>query len=319
MFTSLLAIWQQLPEATRERISSGLRHTGVPYCASYLAKYKEVHDSTNFCGNLPSIKEEYEKSTGQRRASLANQFDKVVDSLVMKNGVKKTTYSMRQLGILAALVEEERFSCHKEPVTVLDIPSSTGIASLDFYDLLVKFYKVRAYVLGDLYFTVLYDRERECIFDEEGNLLQVKLRNGFFSLYRPHSLGDRYNIWAGCLLIPLGVASSYLRRKYPYRPENDYQAIALLHPDVEKRLGDGSLSVRRMDVFKVIEDKFDIIISFNLLQRNYFPVERIQRGIENLKNALNEDGLLIMGNTESYSVSRKVGGELVVVKREGEF
>jgi chemotaxis methyl-accepting protein methylase len=74
-----------------------------------------------------------------------------------------------------------------------------------------------------------------------------------------------------------------------------------------------------MDVFEPIKDAFDLIISFNLLQENYFSRERIEAGMANLRDALEENGLLIMGDTEAYSVSRKVNGELLVVKREGQF
>lgn len=314
MRPTLTAFWERLPEAAQTK----MRRTGVPYCVRYVARYREVHDAQNFCGNLPRIKDEYRESTGRRRADLARQFDRVVDSLVMKNGVKKTTYSRRQAGMLAELLKDEQVRCHKDAVTVLDVPSSVGTASLDFYDLLARCHEIRAYVLGDLYFSVLYDGER-CIFDEDGDLLQVKLRKSFFSIYRPHCSGDVYNRTADCLLLPLRLASWYWKRRYAYRRDKSYRVIPLIHPDVESRVGAGSVTVRRMDVFKPIQDRFDIIISFNLLQRNYFPLEQIQAGVENLKNALNDGGLLIMGTTESYCVSRRIGGELRVVRREGEF
>ncbi len=72
-------------------------------------------------------------------------------------------------------------------------------------------------------------------------------------------------------------------------------------------------------MFKNIDEKFDVIFSFNLLQKNYFPEELIQIGIENLNNALSEGGLLIMGNTESFSVSYKTKGRLHIKQKEGEF
>jgi hypothetical protein len=315
MLSRLIALSKRLPESTRER----LRRTGIPYCASYLAKYREVHDVRTFCGDLPSVKDAYTKSTGQEKTQLAGRFDKIIDSLVMRNGVKKTTYSGRQARILAALLEDERLRCEKDVIRVLDVPSSAGTASLDFFELLRRHYRRCTYVLGDLHFRVLYDRERECIFDEDGALLQVRLNRTFFSIYRPHCLGDAYKGCAALLLSPLDLVSRRLRKRFPYREDNGYSVITLLHPEVERRLAEGALCMRRMDVFEPIKDAFDLIISFNLLQENYFSRERIEAGMANLRDALEENGLLIMGDTEAYSVSRKVNGELLVVKREGQF
>ena len=59
-----------------------------------------------------------------------------------------------------------------------------------------------------------------------------------------------------------------------------------------------------------------MILSFNFLQPNYFPREQIAPGVANLTNALNEQGFLIIGNDESFSVAQKRAGKLVVIKED---
>jgi chemotaxis methyl-accepting protein methylase len=74
-----------------------------------------------------------------------------------------------------------------------------------------------------------------------------------------------------------------------------------------------------MDVFQPISGSYDLILSFNLLQESYFPRETIEAGISNLAASLNEGGLLIMGNTESFLALQKKGGSLIPRLREGSF
>src|SRR3972149_733457 len=319
MFTSLLKLWNLFPVPFQDRIYLALKPTGFPYFISYIAKYKEAHRLSNFAGNILSVREEYLLSPGCKKKLLSHKFDAIIDSLVMKNGVKKTTYAMRQNSILSNVFSEKRCRIEKDKIKILDIPSSIGTASLDILEMLSKYYTISSYVLGDLYFKIYYDKNRECIYDEEGNLLQVKFRKQFFSIYRPNTSGDVFHGVAYCLLLPLSLISWYLKRKYTWAAQNNFDSIILIHPDVEDRLKSGELKVMEIDVFKEIEEKFDIIISFNLLQKNYFSDNLIRAGIENLKNALNEDGLLIMGNTESFSVSKKIKGELQLIGEQGKF
>lgn len=319
MLASLLRLWRRLPESIQERIHRTLRPTGIPYLASYAAKYQHSHGLKNFAGNLPLVKRAYLESAGREKETWLEQFHDIIDNLVMRNGVTKTTYSMRQAKILLRVLSDERCRVKKEAIRVLDIPSSVGTASIDIYGLLSKHYKINSYVLGDLFLHIYCDLERGCIYDEEWNLLQVKFAGQFFSIYRPHVSGDVYSILAYCFMLPVNVFSWYLKQRYKRVASNDYCPIVLIHPEVECRLSDGVFKVVKMDVFKDIDEKFDMIISFNLLQRSYFQDELIQLGTINLTNALTEGGLLIMGNTESFAVARKVDGKLFLIEKEGDF
>lgn len=317
--SKFMKLWKRLPKFAQEKIYRALKPTGIPYLVGYATKYKRSHDVNNYAGNLLPAKQAYHKSTGAEKESYLAQFHAIIDNLVMTNGVTKTTYSMRQAHILSRVLGDERCRIKKNVIRVLDVPSSIGTASLDIFRLLSEQYGIDSYVLGDLYFKIYCDLERGCIYDEERNLLQVKLKHHFFSIYRPHLSGDIYNAVAHCFLWPVDMVSWYFKRRYRYAMTNNYYPVELIHPEIDGRLKDGVFKVAKLDVFKNIEDKFDMIISFNLLQRSYFPVGLIQLGVENLKNALNEGGLLIMGNTESFSVARKNNGGLLLIDKEGEF
>jgi hypothetical protein len=206
-----------------------------------------------------------------------------------------------------------------EAIRVLDVPSSIGIASLDTYDFLSQQYKISSYVLGDICFELLYDRDRECVFDDAGNLLQVRRNDHFFSLYRPHTSGAFYNVFASGLLAPLAFKTWLAKRRFPFIPGSRNVPILILHSEVEARVRQGLFQLQKVDVFSQVQGEFDLILSFNLLQKNYFSQNQIDIGIDNLKKALSENGLLIMGNDNSFCVSKKIGEKLVVLERNGDF
>jgi hypothetical protein len=312
-------LWKRLPVSVRERVVLASSWTGLPQVLSYIATYHETHDLGNFAGNLIVVHQQYSRSAADGKEKLAKHFDKIVEHLVMPNGVHKTTYPLRQHNLLAKVLADEQCRPQKSAITVLDVPSSSGVAALDSIAMLRQYYTISAYVLGDLSFHIYYDTGRECVFDEAFNLLQVRHQRRFFSIHRGHRSGDVYNLLTGALLFPLDVVAWYLRRKYPYSPNSHTVPLSLIHPDVDARLRGGDLSLSKMDIFKGVGGHYDLILSFNLLQRNYFPRDQIARGIENLTNALNEQGFLIVGNDASFSVAQKRKGKLVLIRQEGRF
>ena len=309
-------LWRSLPRSVREWISPSSRWPGLAYVLSYIATYDETHDLGTFAGNLVVVHQRYSGSSTDEKEKLEKQFDKIMEGLAMPNGVQKMTRRLRQHSILAKVLADERCRPQKSAITVLDVPSSSGVAALDSFEMLRQYYMIRAYVLGDLGFHVHYDTARECVFDEDFNLLQVRLGKRFFSIYRGHRSGDVYTPLTGALLFPLDVVAWYLKKRYVYSTKSQTVPLFLIHPDVDSRLKRGDFSLSRIDVFKGIGEHYDLILSFNFLQRNYFPREQIARGVANLTNALNEQGILIMGNDESFSVAQKRAGKLVVIKED---
>lgn len=310
---ALRRLWSACPGGLRR----ALLRTGVPYVVAFLARYRRAHSLENFAGSLPELKADYQGGPPERRPALSARFDAIVDALVMPNGVRKTTYSRRQEEVLAGVLAREAAKLNGRAIRVLDIPSSAGTDSVRSYAVIRERYPIASYVLGDLCFEIVYDPRRRCVFDDEGNLLQVGLSRQFFSIYRAHASGDLYSWLTGILLLPLDTCASYLKRRYPYAESEESIRIRVVHPDVEALVSEGVFRLAKMDVFGAINGTYDLILSFNLLQRNYFPPERIALGVENLGRALEEGGLMVIGNTESYVTWRKRGGKLIPLLREG--
>jgi len=312
-------LWKRLPLSVRGRVYLASRWTGLLHVLSHLATYDETHDLGTFAGNLVVVHQQYSESSADEKEKLEKQFDKIMEGLVMPNGVQKTTRRLRQHSILAKVLADERCRPQKSAITVLDVPSSSGVVALDSIAMLRQYYTIRAYVLGDLCFHIYYDTGRECVFDEDFNLLQVRLGTRFFSIHRGHRSGDVYTPLTAVLLFPLDVVAWFLKKKCVYSQESHTVPLPLIHPDVDAGLRRGDFSLSKVDVFKGIKEHYDLILSFNLLQQNYFPQEQIARGVENLTNALNEQGFLIMGNDTCFSVAQKREGKLVIIKEEGRF
>ena len=135
----------------------------------------------------------------------------------------------------------------------------------------------------------------------------------FFSLYRSGTSGDRYTGLTACLSFPHSVAAWYMRKRYRFEPINAYyRRLLIVHPEVERVLGDGVYRLEKMDVFEPIPGFYDLILSFNLLQRSYFPSDKIDAGVKNLAQSLREGGVLIIGNDwESFRALQKRGGLLI--------
>jgi chemotaxis methyl-accepting protein methylase len=313
MLSALRSLWRRLPDNFRRTIV----RTGLPYAASFVSHYKENHRIANFAGSLEQMKVAYADSRAETRAELLHQFDSVVDALVMPNAIRKTTYANRLTNSVAAVLSAIKLP-HSE-IRVLDLPASTGIASTQSLALLLERYRVASYVLGDLYHKILYDPRSRCIFDEQGNLLQVAFSNHYFSLYRGQVTGDEYTFLSACLLFPHSVVAWYLRRRHRFEPGNEYRRLLVVHPEVEGILDRGVFRLEEMDIFQPIVGSYDLILSFNLLQRNYFAPDIIEIGVNNLAAALCEGGVLIMGNTESFHALQKQGSSLISRLREGSF
>jgi hypothetical protein len=325
LLRSLRILYHRLPLTLRMGVRAWInrvsRATGILYVWEYLRYYKRIHQLHHFAGNIPLIKEEYRKSTRQDQLVLAEQFRSIIKFLVMRNGVTKITLAGRHNKILETVLRDDRFRVKQPAVKVLDVPSSVGLSSLDAWDLLTKYYMISSYVLGDLFFTILYDMERGCIFDDNGYLLQVRFKTQFVNIYQPYTSGSEYTALSYLLMLPFRIRSWYLKRKYKFNPYNNYKRILLTHPEIDRKLNadNGQFHIKKMDALEPIDEKFDIILSFNLLIRDYFPEGIRKRGIRNLGHALKEGGLLVVGNDDTFTGLRKINGSLTTIGQCGDF
>jgi hypothetical protein len=311
--------WRNLPLYIRIPIHQMLKPFGISFCITYAGKYLERHQQNNFVGNFLDLKIEYVKSTEERKNEITSQFLKIIDTLVFKNGVRKTNYSKRQTKILLSIIKNNKLDIKKDTINVLDLPSSIGLASADFYTVLNKHFSIKKYVLADLYHEILFDPDRNCVFDKAGNLLQVKLNENYFSIYRPHISGNEFTIFTHLFLFPLNFISFYFKKKFKLKESKSLKSILLLHPEIECKVKEGIFYLLTIDVFAKIIGSYDLILSFNLLQRNYFPASMIKKGILNLGNSLNDNGILVVGNTELYSVYRKINNNIKLIENNGKF
>jgi hypothetical protein len=309
----LRSAWRKVPDNLRTPIV----RSGLPYAASFLSRYGERQRIANFAGNLEKLKDAYSRSGAEARAELSRQFDSIVDALVMTNAVTKTTYANRLTRTLAAVLSAIELP-HTD-IRVLDLPASTGIASLQSIALLQQKYRLASYVLADKYHAVVYDPRRRCIFDADGNLLQVAFEKYYFSIYRSQVFGNEHTLLSSCLLFPHRAVAWYLRKRYRYEPGREYRRLLVVHPEVDGLLEQGVVRLEELDVFRPIPGSYDLILSFNLLQRNYFPPDIIEKGVNNLGASLCEGGVLVMGNTESFLALQKRDGALIARLQEGSF
>jgi hypothetical protein len=295
-------------------IARKLRHA-----ASRIVVYSELdHFITDFAGNLIPLKMAYATSSPETKAKLLHQFDSIVDQLTLANGVTKQTYANRHELVLPAVLSAVKIP--RSEIRVLDLPASTGAACFrSLEQLQERGYRVTSYVLGDKYHTILYDPQRRCIFDEDGNLLQVAFKRFFFGLYRVGVLENRHTFLIGVLAFPHSIIAKYLRKRYPFRHTDECQRLLVVHPEIEQLFGRGVFVLGEMDVFKPIPGRYDLILSFYLLTLNYFSADAIAVGIKNLAASLNDGGVLVIGNAESFVAFQKQNTSLIVRLREGNW
>src|SRR5207237_7964558 len=93
--------------------------------------------------------------------------------------------------------------------------------------------------------------------------------------------------------------------------------IRVLHTDVETQVETGAFTLKRLDVFKPIDGRYDVILCFNLLLPDYFREDQVAKGHENLTHAMRQQGLLSMGREVHFSMAEKRDGKLCADKQAG--
>ena len=311
--------WRRIPYASRMRLFELTHRTGVPFLLSYLANHRAWHHPSRFAGRIPELQEEYPLASPARRIEILERFDAIADSIILPNGVRKTSYGGRVSALLRRLLLDPACALPERRLRVLDLPASTGATATETIEILAASRDLAEYVLADLSFDLLYDRARDCIFDARGKLLQQGGARSFTSVNLPHCNGVESSPVVRMVLWPLVLRRERLRRALRACDAARLDSFPLLRPDVLERLRAGAFSLQEFDVFGPIPGSYDLILTFNLLQRNYFGSERIEAGIANLAKALAPDGLLIVGRpdaegADAHRVYRRIDDRIVLIR-----
>lgn len=317
-------LWRRLPPALRRRIGDLTRWTGLPFLVSFALDYRETTSAARFAGHIPALLAAYRSASEPERAAIRRRLEAIVDAVVLPNGVRKTTYGGRQAKLLREVLADRSCALPQRPLRVLDLPASSGAASIASRALLAAAHEVQQYVLGDLSFHLLLDRAHDCVYDPNLTLLQVRSGPRLQNVFLPHAAGAEYSWLTRLALAPLSARGRRLAASHPAPDADTLEAIPLLHPDVAEGVRDGRFSVLVANVFAPIPGQFELILCCNLLQRNYFDAPTIARGIANLGRALAPDGLLLVGSPDApldggHRAYRRIGDRLVLVRSQGDL
>jgi hypothetical protein len=246
-----------------------------------------TNDESRFAGNL-------------LRGNLSERERlRIYHALIFPNGVRKTSAPARNTRDLRALVDSGHLRL-SPALRVLDVGSSLGLDALSTAELLrTRGHEVREFVLGDLYPRVLYDVDRELVFDEDGHLLQVRRKGSFVAVNFAYNHATQRFTHAPKRLYPW-----LLKRRYSFDRSARMVPIPLVHPLVPLDTPSSPFRLRRMNVFEPLGDRFDLIICMNLLLRRYFGPYAIQRAVENLVAHLEPHGTAVLGGADGLRVLR---------------
>jgi hypothetical protein len=121
------------------------------------------------------------------------------------------------------------------------------------------------------------------------------------------------------LATPHRLIAWYLRKRFRFNPDAQNKRLLVVHPAVEQLLGKSAFSLQEIEVFQPIPDRYELILSFNLLSHYYFTSDAISVGVRNLAASLTEGGFLILGNWQSVAAFQKSEGSLIVRFRKGNW
>jgi hypothetical protein len=223
-------------------------------------------------------------------------YEAICHSLIMANGVRKTTSGSRNGMAVQAAIDTGRLPRHRA-LKVLDIGASFGIDAMSTYELLRSQVEVEQYTIGDLYPEVLYNPKRGLICDPDGKLLQSRMGSGFVSTYFSYNFAfQRFtNAFKR-------AHAAFVRRTYDTSETEAWVRIPLVHHALRVNQPGSPFGLQRMNVFDPIPGRYDLIICMHLLVARYFTSQQLESGIANLKNALSLGGALIVGAIEDFQV-----------------
>jgi len=223
-------------------------------------------------------------------------WERRLNALIFANGVRKSTRIHRNAPILEELISKGTLQWDASAINILDIGASAGLDALGNLQAILNYVPVNQYVLGDLHTELHYDKMNRRVFDQDGKVVQQLFDDHFVNL----NFEFKYAVEPLFHLVNI-LRTRRLRRKLlSARPHPEHTVtLSLVYPTVADS---PVFSVRRVDVFEPISEKYDLIICMNLLQRRYFNEEKVLLGNSNLQKALTPGGFLLTGVTDNWQI-----------------
>lgn len=203
----------------------------------------------------------------------AERFSKATS--VFKFGTTfKTTESLR----FPATVEAIKSIDFQSPPVVLDVGTSDGITSLH----VIRSINFSKYYITDLNTEVFYDNrdDRCCFYDADNHCILIVTKSlVIYSDYHDS-------------IFPFNKIATNFFSKINH-PGKTLEKIALINPEVRKTKG--NIVVKKYDIFnRWTDEKVDLIIIANILNKCYFSENQIRQALGNLLNALNDSGRFVV-------------------------
>lgn len=271
------------------------KYTGVRYVFLRLKSFY-IYGFTHNCGGKNSNTKYFGGNLNLENLPKDN-LEQIYFNLIMANGIKKATYSNRNDSVVETIIKEIKELNLEKAVAILDIGSSSGIDAINNWEKICLAAKVEKYVMGDLYTEIHYDKKRQLIFDQDGNLLQVLRKNDFVNINFQFTFP-----FQRITNLPKYLLPYLLKKRYKY-PEMGIIKLPMVHPVMAKLLEKKEVFFfERLNVFEPIPGKYDIIICMHLLTDFYFNEDEIRKAKDNLVSTLKPGGFLVVGTAAKHEV-----------------
>lgn len=224
-----------------------------------------------------------------------DDFTRIVSRLRIGGTYKTTTFGRypKALEYLKGL----RF---KTAPIVLDVGASDGSASL----LAIKELSYSRYYLTDRYIDLRFIQHGGGLYFLADTQKPFLYANRFLVAF--NETDDA--VW------PFSFIVKALFAKFREDAGASTRSVRLVNPSLVPFMR-GGVRIETYDIFeKWRNERVDIVIAANLLNRGYFPDCEIVKGVRNLMDAMNDDGLLVVvknNGTENASVFRRKGDQFV--------
>lgn len=231
----------------------------------------------------------------------------ICHSVIFKNGVRKTTNTHRNVSAIHQFLARFKPENPNPALQILDIGSSIGVDAYSNYEAIAEKHPIQRYCLGDLYTSIYVDEQNGVVFDPDREVLQIRTKLFFYNVNFEYSTRLQKII-----NFPNHLLKSILMKNLTFNA-SQVKEVALISPKLVYE--NSPFVLKRMDVFKKMDESFDLIICFHLLVDRYFSKEQIAFATQNLIQALNPGGILLVGAIEDYKIVRKDANHQVTEER----